>query len=235
MTPAAPAKGRAQAWAGLSPGTVEVVKWVALLLMIGGHTNAVVFDRQWAWPNEIGRAAFPGFAFAFGYAISRVPDQRWPAVVRRVGLRLMGIGLLCVPLTHLAFRLESWWSLNIMFTFAAGLAMIWGIKRGDTVGWVVAGVVFMLSGVLVEFMWPGVLLVVAMWASFQRPGMATQCLLFACLLALWPVNGNPYALLLYPVVALVALSGATLPRLRWLFYVAYPLHLLVLLGIRQLL
>lgn len=221
----------ARRWAGLEPGTVEVVKWAALVLMLIGHANLVLFDRQWAWPNEIGRAAFPAFAFCFGYAISRVSDERWPRVFRRVLVRLLVVGAICMPLTQAAFRFDGL-VLNIMFTFAAGLVMIWASRRRDAFAITTAAVVFQVAGAFVEFMWPGILLVLAMWASFAKPGFATQSFVFASLVAMWLVNGNPYALLLYPLVAAVVLSRQRLPRLRLLFYAFYPLHLIVLLGMR---
>ena len=231
MTPLA---HRASAWwAGITPGAIEAVKWTALLLMVNGHANAILFDRQWAWPNEVGRAAFLAFAFAFGYALARVPAERRARVYPRVLARLLGVGLLSLPLTTTGFGHDAWLPINIMFTFAAGFAILWSLQCGGPYGIVVAALVFLLSGAMVEFMWPGVALVVAMYACFARPGMASQLAVLACLLALWPVNGNPYALLVYPLVCALALFRPSIPRLRWLFYVAYPLHLAILLALKH--
>ncbi len=222
-------------WGGLTPGAIEAIKWTALLIMIGGHANAILFDRQWAWPNEIGRAAFPLFALAFGYGLSRVSAERRARVHARALLRLLLVGAIAAPLTYYAFHRGDFRPLNIMFTFAAGFSMVWLLQRGGSYGVSLATAILLLAGSVVEFMWPGVLLIVAMWASFARPGLPAQALVLACLLALWPVNGNAFALLVYPLVYSIALVKPRLARQRWVFYVGYPLHLAVLLAVAHLL
>lgn len=53
------------------PG-IELVKWVALLLMVGDHTNAYLAKYSIPYLYELGRIAFPLFALILP-SISRVP------------------------------------------------------------------------------------------------------------------------------------------------------------------
>ena len=215
-------------------GTLEAIKWLAVLLMLGDHVNSTLFERQLPVLSEAGRIAFPLFAYVFGCNLARA-DLHWPATYRRVATRLLLFGLLSVPFSVLAFLRYDLLPLNILFTFALGVGLVWCIRRNDVPAALLGSALFLLGGLVVEFSWPGMLLVVAVWACHAHPGIASQLFALACVCALWFVNGNFYALLAYPVGFAVAALRLDVPRYRWAFYVFYPAHLAVLGALRHVL
>lgn len=220
--------------AGLATGSLEALKWIALLLMLGDHVDVVLFDKQLPFLRELGRIAFPLFACVFGCNLARHNPQ-WRTTYRRVLRRLLLFGLLSLPFSVLAFRRWDLLPLNILFTFAIGLGLVWCIRRGDNVGALLGSLLFLGGGALVEFSWPGLVLVVAAWACFAYPGYASQAFALASTCALWFVNENFYALLAWPLIVGAHLLHVRLPRNRWLFYVFYPAHLALLAALRYLL
>lgn len=217
----------------LSSGSLEALKWIGLLAMLGDHVNVALFAHQFPVLSEVGRIAFPLFACVFGYNLAR-PDPAWRQTYARVLKRLLVFALLSLPFSVLAFARYDLLPLNILFAFATGLGLVWCIRRGDGMGALLGSVLFLAGGLLVEFSWPGLALVVAAWACFAYPGAASQAFALLAVCALWFVNANFHALLAYPVIAAVALLRIGLPRSRWLFYVFYPAHLAVLAALRHL-
>ena len=47
------------------------------------------------------------------------------------------------------------------------------------------------------------------------------------------INHNSYALLAVPVLILAGNISLVVPRMKWLFYVFYPLHLYLILALRS--
>lgn len=215
----------------LPSGSLEALKWIALVLMVGDHIDAVLFDRSVPWLFDLGRVAFPLFAFVLGYNLAR-PNPDWQVTYRRTLVRLLLFGCIAFPFSVLAFQRDDLLPLNILFTFACALALVWCIRRNDLRAAVIGSLVFLAGGVLVEFSWPGLLLVAAVWASFARPGIASQLSALACVAGLWFINANFHALLAIPLVIMAAYVRIEVPRWRWLFYVFYPAHLAVLAAVR---
>lgn len=214
-------------------GTLEALKWIGLAAMLGDHVNTVVFGKSIPGLNEAGRIAFPLFALVFGYNLAR-ENPLWMQAYRRSLVRLLGFGLLAFPFSVLAFQRWDLMPINILFTLAAGLGLVWCIRRNDIAGALIGSLLFLAGGALVEYYWPGLLLIVACWASFARPSLATRLGVLTSLTLLALVNWNFYALLALPVVWLASRLDLELPRNRWVFYVFYPAHLAVLAGLRYL-
>lgn len=212
-------------------GTLEALKWIGLAAMLGDHVDKALFDDALPVLSEIGRIAFPLFALVFGYNLAR-DNPRWQDTYRRVLRRLLLFGMLALPFSVLAFERWDLLPLNILFTLAVGLGLVWCIRRNDLPAALIASVLFLGGGVLVEFGWPGLLLIVGCWASFARPGPAAWFGAFASLALLYLVNVNFYALLAAPIAWAVARLDPDLPRRRWLFYVFYPAHLAVLAALK---
>lgn len=55
---------------------------------------------------------------------------------------------------------------------------------------------------------------------------------FFALVALWFINGNLWALAVVPVIFIATKIDLHVPRLRWIFYVYYPIHLAALCLVR---
>jgi uncharacterized membrane protein len=64
----------------LRNGTVELLKWFALLAMVVDHVNAVFYARELgAWATVVGRLAMPVFSIVLAYNLARpgADLRRW--------------------------------------------------------------------------------------------------------------------------------------------------------------
>ena len=78
----------------------------------------------------------------------------------------------------------------------------------------------------------GVLSCLGAWLFCREASPSRLLLWFLGTLSLTVVNGNAWALAAIPIVLVAGSMAFRLPRLTWVFYAFYPVHLLVLLGIR---
>lgn len=102
-----------------SPGQRDIIKTVALLLMVADHVNRILQLNQ-EWMFLAGRGAFPLFALVWGLNLSRhahirqaAVNRLWSwAVIAQAGYFLAGF---------------PWYEGNILFAFAvAAQVMRWG-------------------------------------------------------------------------------------------------------------
>lgn len=67
-----------------SPGQRDIIKTVALVLMVLDHIN-LIFQLKQEWMFLAGRGAFPLFALVWGLNLSRHANIRQPAINRLWG------------------------------------------------------------------------------------------------------------------------------------------------------
>jgi hypothetical protein len=216
----------------VSDGTIEAMKWLALLSMTGDHVNKYLFNGTLPFLFEIGRLATPLFIFVLAYNLAR-PGIYENGAYLRIMTRLTIFGLLASPaFIALGGLLDGWWPLNIMFALLVITATVYLIEYRTVSSYVTAVVVFLVGGASVEFWWPAVLFGLAVWWYCKRPGLMPLTLALATLMSLWLVNSNLWALAAVPIFLLSARIDLRIPRLRWAFYGYYPIHLSVLWLIR---
>ena len=211
-------------------GTLEALKWAALALMLLDHVNTFLFSRGLPGAYAAGRWVAPVFAFVLAYNLAR-PDALARGVHLRVMRRLAIFGVLASP-SFMAL-IGHWWPLNILFLLLTATAVIYGLDRGDGPGIAIAGFAFVIGGLLAEYLYPGVAMVVAAWAFCRQPDARhfAAWVFFTALLVL--LNSNFWALTAVPVLLLATRMDLRMPRLRWVFYAFYPVHLAVLWWIRD--
>lgn len=194
-------------------GALTALKWLALVLMVVDHVEAFVLQRE--FDSQLGRLVFPIFACIIGYNLALPLVDR-----RKVFMRLFVFGWLALPF-H-ATLLGSPLPMNVLFTFAAAVAVVHAIEagRGD-----LALTVFMLGGALVEYWWPGIGLVVAVWMMYSGGPRAGLVAAGWCVAALCVLQSSVVPLLGVALVYLVREWEPGLPRMKWAFYVFYPTHL----------
>lgn len=203
----------------LSTGTIEFLKWLALPLMFGDHINLALFDRQLPALSEMARIVFPIYAFLLAYNTAR------PGVdLLRVATRLGIVAVIAQPFHVIAFPYGPL-PLNVLFTFAAAVLIMWLIQQRSLLGVLL---VWAVAGVFVDYGFMGVGLVLACWFYFREPRPGRLVAPAAFLLTLYLVNGNLWALLAIPVIAFASMGHWRLERHPWAFYVIYPVHLVVL-------
>lgn len=207
----------------MQPAGWLAVKLVALAMMVFDHADQAVYGLATGFHETWGRAVFPLFALVLGRSVFLAEPLH---LLRVVVPRMVLFGALALPFYVPLFGLAP---LNVMFSLAVAVAMVafWRM------GWVLAaGSLFVVGGALVDYQWFGLLCVaLAAWAMAQdgagdRWRAAAVLAVMAVLLV--PINGNLWALAAIPLVLFSSFLTGPAPRLKWLFYAAYPGHLLVL-------
>jgi hypothetical protein len=216
----------------IADGTLEALKWAALLLMSCDHIDKYLFNGTKEWLFDAGRVAMPLFVFVLAYNLAR-PGALESGAYPRTMKRLAGFGVLATPaFIALGGLLSGWWPLNILFSLFVLAAVLALIERRTPGNYVAAAAVFLIGGSSIEFWWPALAFGLAVWWYCKQPGAMSLALALTALAALWFVNGNLWALLTLPVVLVASLVNLRVPRLRWVFYTYYPLHLAAIWLIR---
>jgi hypothetical protein len=213
----------------IADGTLEAIKWLALLLMTADHVNKFLFAEHLPGVYEAGRVAFPLFAFVLGYNLAR-PRAMENGAYARTAKRLIAYGALAqVPFVAMV----GWWPLNILFTLLLAVLVVWLLEAGGAPKAVTAAALCLIGGAFVEFWWFGVLTCITAWAWCRRPSANRTVAWLAAIASLGVVNGNLWSLAVVPVIAVASYFEVPARRLRHLFYAFYPGHLVVLCVLRE--
>lgn len=205
----------------IASGTIEALKWLGLLLMTGDHVNKYLFNATLPFLFEIGRLAMPIFVLILAYNLARPTLD--VAAYKRATARLSAFAVISmVPCMLLGGLVGGWWPLNILFTLLTLVAVIYFI---ECKAFFLAFVVFVVAGLFVEYWWPALVLGVTAWAYFKKPSVLAAVGVVLSSASLFFINGNMWALAALPLVILSTLVDVKVPRLRWVFYAYYPLHL----------
>lgn len=216
-------------------GTLEALKWLALVLMTGDHVNKYLLHDGRPWLFRLGRLVMPLFGFVLAYNLAR-PGAAARGVYLRVGKRLALFGLISTPaFLALGGLLYRWWPLNIMFTLLATTACAYLFFERP--GWqakLLGVVVLVVGGSSVEFWWPAVLMNLALVAWVKSGRRRWIVAAFVAAFFLGAVNGDQWALASFPIILASPMIHLQLHRVRWAFYVYYPALLYLLLAARMI-
>ena len=192
-----------------SPGQRDIIKTVALVLMVLDHIN-LIFQLKQEWMFLAGRGAFPLFALVWGLNLSRHAHIRQPAINR-----LWGWGIIAQFAYYLAGF--PWYEGNILFAFAvAAQVLTWCETRS---GWRTAAAILLM----------------ALWgplsgSSYGIAGLLMLAVIPALNLATSDAAAVAGLVMTVLTVGLVSCAGKSLPRF-WpgdFFPVFYACHLAVL-------
>ena len=215
-----------------SPGQRDIIKTVALVLMVLDHANRILhLDNIWMF--LAGRGAFPLFALVWGLNLSRHAHIRQSAINRLWGWAVIA---------QVAYYLAGfpWYEGNILFAFAVvAQVLTWCEMRSRwrSVGSMLLLAVWLpLSGT--SYGIAGMLMLAVSHRLYRAEDRMERLALVACLLAVIPalnfvtsdaaaVAGLAMTIL---TVSLVSCAGKSLPRF-WpgdFFPIFYACHLAVL-------
>jgi hypothetical protein len=213
-------------------GTLEALKWIALVFMTGDHINKYLLGDSSPLLFAFGRLVMPIFGFVLSYNLAR-PGALEAGVYERMAKRLLIVGLIASPaFIALGGLAWGWWPLNILFELLTTVGVIYCWRRGGWQGKALAVVVFLVGGSSVEFWWPAVAMNLCFYSYFKS-GKFRWFVLSALFCAmLFVINRNQWALAAYPLVLLASRLKMSLPRIRLAFYVYYPALLYALLLIK---
>jgi hypothetical protein len=209
----------------LADGTIEALKWLAVVLMVGDHVNKYLFDEKLPVLFEAARICMPLFAILLGYNLSR--PGAGAAAAWRTFKRLVLFGALAsIPYTWMSPKLAGgWWPLNVLIELAALAAVILVLERGGPGHRVLAALVFVAGGALAEYWWPAIGLGLVAYSYAKQPSWGKLALGLGCCAALALINGNHWALAALPLLAVASRLQLSVPRIRAFFYWFYPVHL----------
>jgi hypothetical protein len=217
------------------------LKMIAIIAMTIDHVGVLLYPDA-LWLRVIGRLAMPIMAFLV------VEGYHNTTNLKRYLLRLLIFALIAQPVYRLAFP----HGLNVLFDLLAGLCLIWLADR-IRLPWVTYLLIVMVSifGIAIELDWwhLGLLLIFIFHKTrgrFQYTFIAVSTLLVANLFVFAIVSAytgnNSYVIInainLGSILALPILflyNGLRGFDYRYFFYTYYPMHLLILCGIRQFL
>jgi TraX protein len=223
-----------QPWT-MAEGSLEAIKWAALILMVFDHTNKYLHAERLPVVFQLGRIVMPMFGFVLAYNLAR-PDALATGLHGRMTYRLALMGLvatpICVILNSQFVNASVWWPLNILFTFLLVVALTYLIDRGGAKRFALAIALFILGGAVVEYLWMGVMCCLGAWLFCRKASLPRLLVWILGTLSLTVINGNTWALTALPIVLMAGRMPHRLSRQTWLFYGFYPAHLLLLLFIR---
>ena len=216
----------------ISDGSLEALKWLALGLMTLDHVNKYLLHDAVPAIFDAGRVVMPLFAIVLAYNLAR-PGAAQSGAQKRVSARLAIAGAIAtLPFVALGGLGWGWWPLNIMATLQVATVAISLFDHGGTLQRVSAWLLLIVGGLFVEFWWPALAVLMAVWCYSRRPTWQALFLGTVGLASLQLVNHNAWALAAVPLVVLASRIDFKVPKTRWVFYAYYPAHLAVIWLVR---
>lgn len=218
----------------------NALKLIALVSMTVDHVGSILFPQVTVL-RIIGRIAFPIFAYMIAEGCRCTSNRlRYLAVIA-----LLGVGMqVFFWLIHRSLYQ------HVLITFSMSIALIFSVQNARKTGgiWIALSILLALSEAVIclfhdEFLpWGsfsidyglgGVLLPLLIYAGRNRAEKLLAAAIGLVAICLSRSSVQWYSLLALPLLALYNGERGAF-RLKYLFYVYYPLHLIVLETIRLL-
>ena len=212
-----------------------VLKIIAALFMVIDHAGYMFFPKV-IWIRKVGRISFPIFAFFIAEGFFYSKDRR------RYLLRMLLFAVISELPFDLAFFGKWYWKYqNVMFSFALAILALMIFEKcrenGKWWGWAlglleIGGCAWASVLLKTDYSYYAVILV-AVFYIFRGAGRI--CSNGAGLL--FQVLDHPHDVQTWSILSFIPLmlyNGEKGPGLKWLFYLFYPGHLLLMYGLRML-
>lgn len=222
--------------------TGNQLKIIAMITMTLDHVGLMFFPGNEMF-RILGRLAMPIYAYMIAEGCRYTHDRK------KYFLRLFGLGALCQVVYFVAMgSLYQCILITFSLSVASVFAIDWGVKRGNwmallTTWTVMLGILFvcdilpmLLPGTdyAVDYGRYGVALPVLIWFGRTKKERLLLMTVGLVLLAFHYGGTQWYALLALPLLALYNGQRGKI-RMGKLFYIYYPLHLVILQGLALLL
>ncbi len=227
--------------------TNNQLKIIAMISMTLDHVGLVIFPNQMIF-RILGRFAFPIYAYMIAEGCRHTRNR---------AKYLLQIGVLAIicQLVYLLF-LNSYYQ-SILVTFSFSIMLIFAIdnlmKKKDWISWLIAfsviGALVFLCVILPEFIgfhdyavdytYIGVLIPVFIyyapkkWIKLGIMAIGLVLLAFKITSMIPTASWQWYALLCLPLIALYNGERGKY-KMKYMFYIFYPAHLVVIYGIQML-
>ncbi|MDQ1817805.1 TraX family protein [Massilia sp. CCM 9210] len=214
-------------------GAIEVLKWLGLVLMTGDHINKYLLSEAQPWLFAFGRLTLPIFCFVLAYNLAR-PGILESGVYRRL-LRRLGFFAILATVPYIALGnltpgaiLFGWWPLNILATLAIAVLCIFFLHRNHSIDKILFTIVFLIGGAVVEFWWLAITSCIGAWLYCRSSSLTGLFLWVGSTLLLGLINNNWWAIIALPIIFMARYITVPVPRAKWIFYIYYPGHLMII-------
>lgn len=198
------------------------LKWIAIITMIIDHVGAVLYP-QYLILRIIGRIAFPIFCFLLVEGAVHTHN------IRRYEGRLLGFALISeLPFDLVFYGGVSLEHQNVFFTLLIGLFMLDIMERKKNTIYpflALLGAIFLAEKLSVDYGAGGVLFILCFYLLYERR-VLRQIAFIGMNVSYFGMGVQAYAGL--AVIPMLLYNGKRGRRMKYLFYVIYPLHLLIL-------
>ncbi|MEG0961538.1 MAG: TraX family protein [Lachnospiraceae bacterium] len=205
------------------------LKWIAMICMTIDHTGSILFP-QYQWMRIIGRLAFPIYCFLL------VEGAMHTHNIRQYELKVLLLSIVSEVMFDLSLYQTIWYPghQNVCFTLLLGLLMIDFLKRSKYTAYkVITVVVAVLLGELcmLDYGAGGILFIFCFYVFYQQA--AKQQIGFILLNFLYFGSGIQIfaGLAAFPMFLYNQKPGK---KMKNLFYIYYPAHLLILYLIKRI-
>lgn len=221
--------------------SVFTIKLLAILFMIIDHVGSIFFP-QIIWFRIIGRLAFPLFAWLIANGAYHTTN------IKRYLLRLFIVAVIAQTPYILAFQqtYPTFWDLNVVFSFCLGLFAIMVIRKTKDIALSVCIACLCVACAAwfnIDYGITGVLSIICFYFFFHdfKKMLISQSILY--IVPFWlpvllqlaqtqTITQNavnmvePFGLL--SLFFIYQYNGKLGKRMQYLFYIFYPLHLVLL-------
>ncbi len=212
----------------------ELLKWVAVVTMTVDHVGVVLYP-EYTVLRIIGRLAFPLFAYLLVLGIKSTRN------LRGYFNRLLFFAFVSQVPYALANGIEPWVKLNIFFTLALGMIMVYFIER-SSIAFVIPLIVSVIVPIDYGVYGTTTVLLLYLLGKDWKIG-AGIFVLINLVLALYGTWYQPFAVFTLPLIILYDRGMLIFSRIgrqvkhplfrKYFFYAYYPLHLLILTTIKM--
>ncbi len=207
------------------------LKILAIIFMTIDHVGILLFPTHKIL-RAIGRLAFPIFAFQIGVGFKHTHSKE------KYILRMFLLTIISqYPFSLFMSALKVGQSLNVAATFTLALLALYTIDKFKK-SWIkyplLITILCISAYVPMDYGLIGVLIVISLYFLDYSKVIALSSF-FAIILLYCAINNSLFSLpALLAILPILLYNGKKGPNIKYLFYIFYPLHLLVILLIKGL-
>ncbi len=207
------------------------LKMIAMITMAIDHTGMVLFPQYMIF-RIIGRLAFPIYCFLLVEGAVHTTNRK----------KYLGRMLLFALISEVPFDLVctgypfSLYSQNVFFTLFLGLAAIFLLERTRRNVYGMLGVIAII--LLAEFAYTdygsGGIVIIMLFYLFREQKLFKSVGFAAADIFLYGGITSVQSYGVFSLIPILCYNGRRGPSVKYLFYVFYPVHLLVLYWLRRM-
>lgn len=219
--------------------TSFIIKIIAVITMLFDHSGYVIFN-SFSFFNYIGRIALPLFAFQISEGYSHTRD------VKKYLSRLLVFAIISqIPFMLYEFSIGKEFSFNVLFTFCITLLalIIYDKQKNKFVGFAIAILIASISYFIRLAYAPLGIAIIFIFHIFKKRKVYMSLLyILACILNYLPnlIQYNFYYKYIIlcictflPIIPILLYNGKKGKDFKYLLYLFYPLHLIILFLINR--